>query len=192
MKKLLSIAAIFLMFFVGCSNQENSITEPITDNYAQTSSANILSLEKSTVPTITVSQLIDGAVGGYVKLSGDYVDAQGRLMNVEAALFFPQGAFQGTETITMTTDFSTASVSFYPHMQFDKRVSLYVEYHGLPLNEMGYSSNCKVDFVYFGDDENIYPVGSKGVSMQFSQGKLKVTNSWLEHFSRYGFIRCSE
>ena len=47
----------------------------------------------------------------------------------------------------------------------------------------------RVDFVYFGDDGNIYPIVSKSVSMNYRQGSLKVNNAWLNHFSRYGFVR---
>ena len=192
MKKLISIAAVLMVLFVGCSNQENSITNPVTDDYVKTTSNNTSTFGKSLVPTISVTQLINGAVGGYVKLSDEYVDAAGRIMKVDAALFFPQGSFEGTQAITMTADFTNASVLFSPHMQFNKSVSLCVQFQGLPLGEMGYSSNCKVNFVYFGDDGNIYPIGSKGVSMNYNRGSLKVTNAWLYHFSRYGFVRKEE
>ena len=162
MKKILSITAIFVMFLVGCSNQDNNVTGP-------TNGINELSKElavatSASEPIVSVSQLIDGVVGGWVRLSNEYIDPAGRLMKVDAALFFPQGSFNGTENITMTADFTNASVLFTPHMQFNKSVSLTVQYLGLPLGEKGYSSNCKVDFVYFGEDGNIYPIGSKGIS----------------------------
>jgi hypothetical protein len=189
MKKLVSLMVICLTFFVGCSNQENSITGPKADGFEKESAPNTLSSDNTVSTTSSVAQLINGAIGGWIKLSANYVDLQGRTIKVDASLFIPQGSFVGTKTITMTADFSNASVEFYPSMQFNKWLSLNVQFLGLPLNQMGYSSNSKVDFVYFGDDGRIYPLMSKSVLMNHSQGSLKVSNGWLNHFSRYGFVR---
>jgi hypothetical protein len=187
MKKLLSITAIFLMFLVGCSNEQNNITAPTTGiNELSKGEAVTTSFSE---PIVSVSQLIDGAVGGWITLSKSYLNEQGRLMSVDASVFFPQGSFEGQTTITMTADFSSASIEFYPSMQFNKWLSLNLWYQNLSLNQMGYGSNDKVDFVYFDDDGNTYPIVSKSVSMNYHQGSLKVNNAWLNHFSRYGFVR---
>jgi hypothetical protein len=188
MKKLVGMIVIYLTFFVGCSNHENSITEPISDNFLTESNSNT-NLQKYTDPTAEVSQVVNGTNGGTIVLSRNIITKDGRSITLDASLYFPQGSFNGIKTITMKANWFDGSIEFYPCMQFSKWLSLDLKYQGLQLTEMGYDFNDKVDFVYFSDYGNIYPLISKTASILFQQGTLKVNNGKINHFSRYGFIR---
>ena len=49
MKKLVTITAILLMFLVGCTNQENSITNPISTNVEQSANDGLTCLTMTKV-----------------------------------------------------------------------------------------------------------------------------------------------
>ncbi len=75
MKKLISIAAVFLTFLVGCSNQENSITSPIStdgDQFAKPQilvAATLTTVKEAVTNLATTTQAIDGTVGGKLKVA---------------------------------------------------------------------------------------------------------------------------
>ena len=125
MKKLLSIIAVFLMFLVGCSNQENSITSPVSSDGGQFDKPTITTLELTTVKEavtnlVTTTKAIDGAIGGKLFFEQEVLSSEGRIVYAYSEFIVSPGAFEGTQTITMTVDVDNGSVSFYPHMNFNQ------------------------------------------------------------------------
>ncbi len=123
MKKLLSITSIILMFFVGCSNPENSITSPTYSDTPLSGSIHLESLTSTTIKeevisSATITKLIDGTLGGKVALTQKVYSSEGRLVEVNSEFEVTAGAFIGTQNITMSVNVDNGCVSFYPEMTF--------------------------------------------------------------------------
>jgi hypothetical protein len=168
---------MFAMF--GCS--DSSVFEPeVPETFNQTYKNPPL------IPDmISVTQTIDGSKGGTMVLNGLYKNLSGKVITVSAILNIPKNAFQGTETITISTDSTLAALNFSPAMEFDNPLNLTLAYSGLDLKTLGLTSD--IEFVFMGDDGIIEPTLNDGIKSQHSQGALTVINAKLEHFSKFGF-----
>ena len=137
--------------------------------------------------SFSTTETIDGNKGGKIDINKFYFGSKG-IIYVNAEVKFPAGAFDGIKTISMTVNTDEASVSFYPHLQFDKRVKLNLTYAGVDISGLR-SSN--VSFVFMDDNGGIEPVENDGVYVTsfYSITTLGVKNAKLLHFSRYGFLK---
>jgi len=103
MKQLLSIAAVLMILFVGCSKDVN-INSPVQDQVTEEFVTRTVPEGLGVNATYTVSKVIDGSKGGMITY-GDLMQAQsGNTKQVYASCYFPAGAFVGTKTITMALD----------------------------------------------------------------------------------------
>ncbi len=134
----------------------------------------------------TVSQIIDGNVGGRIILEKYYIDAKGDSVSIFADLRIPEGAFQGTENITITADDQFAAIHFYPSMAFEDTLKLFQSFEGIDLSNY---TNGTIDFVFIDDDGNVELIKKNGTQIVIPQGIVRVQNAKLQHFSRYGWIR---
>ena len=183
MKKIILTLAIAGLFLFGCSDVGVNPNMPANNNQNNTTlnKKGLLNLDLDS--PFSVTQTINGAEGGTITL-----DKSWGIINTHASLFFPPNSFEGTETITMTVDPLTASVSFYPSMVFETRLDLDLSFDGLNLVYLGLNSN-KVDFYYQADDGLLSLIKNNGVSVSVSTGTLSVKNAGLYHFSRYIFAK---
>ncbi len=113
-------------------------------------------------------------------------------MTTIAKLNIPQGAFDGTKEITVITDIQTASIQFYPEMQFDKSLKLNVSYSGInlfTLYQLGLLKPGKLDFYYISDDGHKEIIENEGLTYKIKGGVLEVKNAKLKHFSRYQWAK---
>jgi hypothetical protein len=185
MKKLLSIAAVFLMFFVGCSKDVN-INGPVNDQLTEQFVTREVQEGLNVNTTFTVSKIIDGSKGGSMFI-GDYLSAKnGKQDYVYASLTFPAGAFSGTKTITMTLDNKTLTGTFSPSMTFSKSASFSALYGGVNLSS---STQSQYTFVYYSPSGVKYSISSSYIYFDKTNGVLGILNAQLPHFSRYGFVR---
>lgn len=187
MKRLLSIIAVLMLLFVGCSKDMN-INSPqnnqVTEEFVTRTSPEGLNVNAQ----YTVSKVIDGSKGGMIYY-GDLMQAQsGNTQQVYAACYFPAGAFSGTKTITMTLDTKTCTGTFSPSMTFNKPVSFSALFTGVNLS--GYSQS-QYTFVYYDKSGKKYVIGSSYLYFDPVKGVLGILNAQLPHFSRYGFVRNS-
>ena len=136
----------------------------------------------------TVSQEIDGSVGGRIILDKYYIDEDGDSVLMKADLRIPAGSFKGNKTITLIVDKNYAQVHFYPSMVFDDTLKLFQSFEGLHLEN--YQTGV-LDFVFIKDDGSIELVKKNGVQVIVPTGIVRVMNAKLIHFSRYGWIRKS-
>ncbi len=187
MKKLLLIITFLGLMLAGCSDTNNNPVNPNTAAKKQ-----LIPLpEKSSTSTETefsVSKTINGEEGGTINLVRFYFSFRGKLVFVFAHLTIPQNAFEGTHTITLTTDDAYAAVNFDPHMQFNIPLNLTLSFTGLNLGALGMNST-NVGFDYFDDYGNAFPVENDGINVNLISGNLTVINAKIHHFSRYGFSR---
>jgi hypothetical protein len=195
MKKLLTISTIILLFFVGCSNQENNLTSPINSDHEQlgkikltSTLSNTLGLAESNI--VSTTQIINGALGGLLSFEQDAVNSEGKLVHVYAQFQISPGAFIGSQTITMTADVNNGCVYFYPHMVFNQTCFLDYGLSNVNLYNLGFlPSDTKADFVFFDDSGAIELIQNNGITLNFSKGIIKVNAAKIDHFSRYGFLR---
>ncbi|NWF89303.1 MAG: hypothetical protein HXY50_07535 [Ignavibacteriaceae bacterium] len=185
MKKFVSVAVLFVVFFIGCSN-ESSINSPLEDLVKEELMAreNLSGLQLN--KSLTITKEINGEEGG-ILFVGDFFSAQnGQPGAIFASCVFPRGAFKGTKTITMTVDDSTLTGTFSPHMEFDKPVLFSVLFTGLNLSKYDQS---QISFVYFDENGTKNVIKSWFIHFNKLKGVLGILNAQLPHFSRYGFIR---
>ncbi len=107
MKQLISIAAIFLMFLVGCTKDVN-INSPIENPTAGEGTEKVLTEffalnapeeADPEIDTSTVSQvkIINGTIGGVLSIDQNVVSNDGRIVHVKAQFQVSPGAFTGTK-----------------------------------------------------------------------------------------------
>ena len=176
------------LVFVGCSQFENNITEPEIKTLSENIDT-VNNIHEDSLTSVFASKEIDGAIGGQITIQQDVVDSTGRVINIYVDLIVPIGAYQGIKTISMRVNWKTASINFYPSMQFDSSLTFHCMFTGLPLAQMGFQNGDTVKFVYIDKLGNTYPILNKEVSMNYNFGRLRVNNAKIQHFSRYGFIR---
>ncbi len=181
MKKIFLTFAVAGLFLFGCSDVGVNPNVP-----ANSSSTNTTLSKKGSSHSnspFSVTETINGEVGGTITLNQIK-----KSEFVSASVFFPPHSFSGTQTITMTVDPSSASVTFYPHIVFNNRVDFNLTFLGLDLKNLGLTSG-KVDFYFEADDGSLTLVKNNGVSVDIKLGLLAVKNAGLYHFSRYIFAK---
>lgn len=201
MKKLLPIAVLFTIFFVGCSNQESTLTgldeNELSNSPKKTKVTSMLELEsvrtpQSILPTklVSITMNINGLIGGVLNINQDVYNTERNIVHVNANFSMPAGAFVGIQNITMTIDADNGSISFFPHMTFLHSCKLDFEVQNVNLTSLGFTSEDRlVQFVYFSDSGSIEPIESLESKIDFSSGFLKTKQAKIDHFSRYGFFR---
>ena len=185
MKQLLSIAAVLMVLFVGCSKDVN-INSPVQDQVTEEFVTRTVPEGLGVNAIYTVSKVIDGSKGGLITY-GDYNQAiSGNTQQVYAACYFPAGAFVGTQTITMTLDTRRCTGTFSPAMTFNKPVSFSALFTGVGLSTY---TQSQYTFVYYDKSGKKYVISSSYLYFDPVKGVLGVLNAQLPHFSRYGFLR---
>lgn len=188
MKQLLSITAIFLMFFVGCSKDVN-INSPVEKQTTQEVVTREVPEGLSVNATYSVTKEIDGNTGGFMYY-GDFSQAQnGTKGKVYAACYFPAGSFSGKKTITMTLDTKKCTGTFSPSMVFDKPVGFSALFTGVDLTKYNQDQYA---FVYYAPNGQKTEITASFLYFNKDKGVLGILNAQLPHFSRYGFVRNSE
>jgi hypothetical protein len=193
--KYLIIIICTMLILMGC-NESSNIINPVIENN-DTNLSKITEVEYDLIPLppkspewqdsiFTISQVIDGEIGGRMIMDKYYIDANGDSVMMFADLRIPAGAFLGSETITMTVDNEYAFLHFYPEMVFEDTLRLFNSFRNLDLND--YSTGT-IDFVFIGEDGTIELIKRNGLQVNIPQGFIRVQNAKLLHFSRYGFIR---
>lgn len=137
---------------------------------------------------LTMSQVIDGTIGGRMIMNKYYISSDGDSICIEADLRIPAGAFPGIETITMTVDSYYAAIHFQPQMVFEDTLRLFQSFKGMNLTNFNTGT---IDFVFISNDGSIELVKKNGVQIVKPQGIVRVMNAKLPHFSRYGWVRKS-
>ena len=190
MKTVISILLFSFFWILGCDSSPD-----LSVNSTENNSTGSTTFEKIKLPSpsalwkdslITMSQTIDGSVGGRLILDKYYMSENGDSIKVKVDLIIPADAFQGTKTITITVDQTDAAVHFYPAMVFNDTLRLFQSFEGLNLD--GYSTGT-IDFVYIRDDGTAELLKKNGTQIILPQGIMRVQNAKLIHFSRYGWVR---
>ena len=190
MKTVISILLFSFFWILGCDSSPD-----LSVNSEENNSTGSTTFEKIKLPSpsalwkdslITMSQTIDGSVGGRLILDKYYMSENGDSILVKVDLRIPAGAFQGIKVITITVDQTDAAVHFYPAMVFADTLRLFQSFEGLNLD--GYSTGT-IDFVYIRDDGTAELLKKNGTQIILPQGIMRVQNAKLIHFSRYGWVR---
>lgn len=188
MRKLSYLAALMLLSFVGCM-QENSVIEPF-NNVEKTQAKTIIMLpdrsDISVEDVFSASQNISGVTGGEIHLVKNYVASNGQTVNIDCRLTVPaNSSYSDSRNITLQVS-DQAGVDFYPSMTFNQPVILNYTISGLDLNGV---NPADVDFFYVDQNGNLAPTVNDGVSVNQTTGTLTVVNAQLPHFSRWAYAR---
>jgi hypothetical protein len=184
-RNVLILLALFVTVFIGCSNNENNITAPISEQILEKSNSANLPLG-----FVSITQEIHGSFGGNISIKQEALNSEGQSVSIDAYLRLHKGAFEGTENITMIINVDDATITFLPQMNFNNSCRLNVRLKNLNLEALGYDKkDKKVDFVYFDDLGGTESVPNSGTFINFANGLLRVHSAEINHFSRYGFLR---
>jgi len=197
MKTISTVLVAAIVFLFGCDTSSDLAVNPSENNFSKSSTCltpyeQIILPNKSSLwadSVFTMSQAIDGSVGGRMIMEKYYIADDGDSIILKADLRIPQFAFKGIKTITMTFDTKYAAVHFYPEMVFADTLRLFQSFEGLHLEN--YSTGT-LDFVFIRDDGSIELIKKNGIQIVAPQGIVRVQNAKLLHFSKYGWIRKSE
>lgn len=190
MKFLGTLTLVFLtLILLSCDSTENSILS--SENTTQVNSDSAKPIVYSTQTGFAITKEINGLLGGEINFDSTIVDKNNDTIKIAVSLKFDANAFSGSQLITITPDINSAFIQFSPAMIFDKPAKLDLEYSGIDLANLGFSSNSTVDFVYMADNGNIEYILKNECKIKWNTQKLYVKNAELPHFSRYGFVRKS-
>ena len=182
MKITLTTLLLFAVFLVGC------VDTPISPVKNDDHSYQMIKLPKKSgmsVETIfSVTETIDGDVGGIVRLNESYIAADGHTVEIDIKLNVKKNSFTGVVDFTITADDEYAAVHFSPAMVFNIPVELDLKFEGLDLPLI----SGDYDFVFIDDDGNIEIVAFNAIHVDENQGKIWVTKADIPHFSRYAFV----
>lgn len=201
MKTILTLSLFSIFLFIGC-DRSSELTSPIGDSYNSNITTQ-LSDDQSDIRIDTVpidsdgsndnnlysSKLINGETGGEIIFVKTFTNDEGKLISLNAALFIPPGAFEGTVNIEMVIDDKDASIDFYPEMNFTKDLSLNFWFIGIDVQALGYTETAEIDFAYFALDGETEIIESNFSGVDITINQIIVLNAQLDHFSRYGWVR---
>ena len=66
---------------------------------------------------------------------------------------------------------------------------LKVDYLGIDVRALGYTTTGDIDFAFFGDEGEKELILSRLSEVDIEAQTIKVDNAFLDHFSRYGWVR---
>jgi hypothetical protein len=161
-----------------------------------TNDGSVYQIEIATIDSITfqetasVSQNIDGVIGGIIEYNRGIINTEGKVVQVDAKLEIPANAFDGNQIITINFNIDSGYISFTPDLVFSTPCVLNFGLIGLDLAKLGFTSaDNAARFVFIDDTGAIFPVSNQSVTFNFVEGVLQVTSAQIKHFSRYGFVR---
>ncbi|MFO7447562.1 MAG: hypothetical protein R6W90_14420 [Ignavibacteriaceae bacterium] len=186
----------FLIVFAGliingCSDPVSVNSDPVQANQGAKEVIKIpVDRSLSSEAVFSATEIIDGDKGGKIKMKKFYFSFGKEIVTVSADVKFPAGSFSGKEQITMEVNTDEASVTFTPHMVFQKDVIFNFSYAG--INSAAVTGSP--DFVFLDDNGSIENIKSDGVFASGFSGisTLLVKNAELKHFSRYAFVKDPE
>ena len=186
MKQLLSIAAVIMVLFVGCSKDVN-VNSPIVDQVEQPSWITLPAHNNQSIEAdASVSKMVYGSDETLLEINTGYAGGKHGWVSITANARFQRNSFTGSRYITMTVNDQFGTATFSPSGTFVKPVIYNLTIMGVDLTGV---TPSKVSFVYMASNGKYYkPVYDK-IFVEVQSGKLQITNAQLPHFSRYGFVR---
>jgi hypothetical protein len=192
MRRYIFLISVLIVFAIGCSEQTNIVEATQASN--SSSEPNWISLPSidpgpgmsvSSVPTFQASAYIDGATGGEIRIDEEYKGGPFGEVKVKAKIEFKKGAFSGIKYITMYLNSESGNATFLPHTTFNIDAIYNADIRGIDLNGI---TKQNVKFVYQAEDGTYEYIDNTNLDVDVNNGKLKVDNARLPHFSRYGFV----
>lgn len=186
------ILIIISISLISCESYEDSIIS--TDLTKISSDSSLLQYDFATKildldDVVHAIKEIDGTSGGSINLDTTFIDPEGNIISIQAALTIEPNSFTGTKNITIIPDPSSGTISFFPSTAFNTPVKLNLKFSGINLSRLGFDEDDDVDFVYMADDGSIQLIEKDECKINWGRQELKVKKAYLPHFSRYGFIR---
>jgi|PlaIllAssembly_1097288.scaffolds.fasta_scaffold06403_4 hypothetical protein len=197
MKTILKILLLAMVLIWGCDTTSDITINTPEERNDNTPEPLFLNVNCELIPLpnksplwedsiFSISQEIDGAVGGRILLEKYYISDIGDSIAISSDLYITAGAFEGLKTISMTVDDNYAIIHFSPEMVFADTLRLFQHFEGLELDQ--YPTGT-IDFCFVGENGKIEIIKKNGLQIIVPQGIVRVQNAKLLHFSRYGWIR---
>ncbi len=193
MKKLILTFTLAGLFLFGCSDVGVNPKMPINSSTASTTTTlnkkgpnkdiQTHQFDMSLLSPVSVTQTINGEEGGTISLEQKWLFG-----GTSAKVSFPKNSFEGSKDITMMVDPLTATISFSPHIVFNKAVKLNLSFEGLNLEQLNLTKG-KVYFYFQSDTGVLSLVENGGIKVKVKSGSVSVKNAQLHHFSRYLFAK---
>ncbi|PJA99635.1 MAG: hypothetical protein CO128_03060 [Ignavibacteriales bacterium CG_4_9_14_3_um_filter_30_11] len=188
MKRILLFSFVVVGFLLAGCTDNSSVLQPTNSDLnkkaVQSDPATLIKLPFSFLNKHkTVNSIIYGYIGGTVEIEGKIkkgVEYHGKLK-------VPAGAFSGKIKFTMKLDNKYAGFDFGPDgATFVLPLLFTGDIEGLDLN--GVDPN-NLNFGFVDDNGNFEPVVYDKLEINIKEGKVKVKNAQLKHFSRYNWAK---
>jgi hypothetical protein len=184
LKIILSIFSITLLLITFSCTDNDTIISPLQKDCTN-------QINKTGDIQFFISKIINGTVGGEILIDTTLVNEYGDLVRIEVLLRFDSLSFEGEKEITIIPNINDASIQFFPEINFYKKVKLQLIYTGIDLENLGFKSNSKVDFIFTGNRGDFESIDYSFCIINWHLQQLRVANAKLSHFSRYAFIKKS-
>ena len=186
MKYLMSLAILSALLIVSCTDTSIAPIESDNQSYQLIKLPPKAGLSVENIYTVT--KTISGEDGGTIKIKESYVAEDGHTVKIDVKLEIEEDSFSGYEDITMTVDDDFAAVKFTPHMVFNEPAELDVRFEGINLKELELISG-DYNFIYISDAIGVEVIEYDEITVNESNGEIRVEEAELNHFSRYVFVR---
>ena len=190
MKKVIVSLALVLLIPIlwGCSD---SVVNPISENPTANNQKGWITLPKNPGMRVeddySASKVIDGNMGGEVQLNVDYKATSSLHIKIAAKIKVPKGAYSGEKNVTMIINNTDGTASFYPSPEtFNKPLIFDLEILGIDLTGVNPKT---LDFAFIASDGSFESVDCHKIEAKIKEGKLKVDDAEIPHFSKYGWCR---
>ena len=185
MKITLTTLLLFALILLGCADTPISPVKKNDHSYQMIKLPKKSALSVETI--FSVTQTIDGDVGGIVRLNESYITEDGHAVEIDIKLNIKHESFVGIVDFTITADDEYAAVLFSPSMVFNKPLELDLKFEGLDLDSLGFTTG-DYDFAFIDENGNTEIVGYNTIHVNESRDKIWVIKALLPHFSRYAFV----
>jgi hypothetical protein len=185
MRIALTTMLLLALFLHGCADTPVSPVKKSDHSYQMIKLPKKSALSVETIYSVT--QTIDGDVGGIVRLNESYIAEDGHAVEIDIKLNIKNESFAGIVDFTITADDEYAAVLFSPSMVFNKPIELDLKFEGLDFDSLNLATG-DYDFIFIDDEGNIEIVAYNAIHVDENQGKIWVTKADIPHFSRYGFV----
>lgn len=185
MKKLFVVFTVIVSLLVGCSDSITN-SDPIDQITNQKSWITLPENSQMRLESYySASKVINGEVGGSVKLDINYVSKSDVNVIITAEIEVPAGAYSGEKNITMIINSYNGTATFYPSPEtFNKPLIFNLRVSGVNLNGVDPKT---IEYVYLAPDGSFAPIEYKNLVV--NGGVLIVDGALIPHFSMYGWCR---
>lgn len=194
---VLSVLALSVLAFAGCTDQLNNPVAPMQEQTVAQGGVQFSSVPdlvehlkvvklpkaKTKKDKSLASKFFSAKDGGSLDAKLEYINVHGKSTTVEAHLDIPHGALKNSQQITMVLDTADCSVRFQPEgLVFNTPLKLDYKVHNSKMiaQPLGF---------YYDSEKGFFTLLPGKIKVDKDGKNFEATDCQVPHFSRYAFGR---